>query len=321
MEADVRIPFVSVIISAYNAEKFISEAIESVLDQSYRNFELILIDDGSTDDTLDIMKSFTHKDERIVIDAHENMGMGNSVNRAMKNAKGELIARMDADDIMLKNRIGVQVDFLNRNPDISMASCLTELIGENGREIGLQNFPQNKDLLTKQDTKRYVREKKCIHFAHTGIIFRKKDILNAGGYQSKYWPSDDIELFNRIADHGHGVVIIPMKLMKYRLHGSSIITSKFYTSTMKSHWVEDCIFRRRSGETELTFDEYLQLVSKESLYNKIRNLGNSYFRNAGIEFSKKNYIRFFYLTMAALILRPINVSKRMISKIIPTNPI
>lgn len=311
-------PVVTVIISALNAEKFIREAIDSVLNQTLKNFELIVIDDGSTDSTLSIYNHYRKKDNRIIIDSHSNIGMGASVNRAIKLANSDLIARMDADDIMVENRLEEQVNFISKRHEIGIVGCLTEFIGNRSQTIGEQDFTQTNDLLTIEDTRRYVAQKKCIHFAHTGMMCRKNAFKDVGGYTGKYWPSDDIELFNKIADKGFGVVVLPKVLMKYRLHEASIMASEFYRSVIKSHWVEDSILRRRKGMEELTYEAYVQRLDAESLHKRIRRYrviyGNNYFRNAGIEFSNKNLFKFAYLIFLSLILRPNNISKRLFTK-------
>lgn len=311
-------PVVTVIISALNAEKFIVEAIESVLNQTQQNFELILIDDGSTDATLSIYNKYKETDNRIIVDSHSNIGMGESVNRAMKFVSSELIARMDADDIMLENRLEEQVNFMLKHHEIGIVGCLTEFIGTKSQTIGIQDFSQTHDLLTIDDTRRYVSQKKCIHFAHTGMMCRKNAFQDVGGYSGKYWPSDDIELFNKIADKDFGVVVLPKVLMKYRLHETSIMASEFYKSIIKSHWVEDSILRRRNGGKELDYEEYVQKLDSEPLLKRIRRhrviYGNNYFRNAGIEFSNNKKLKFIYLMMLSLILRPSNISKRLYNK-------
>ncbi len=311
-------PDVTVIISGLNAEKYISEAIESVLNQTLQNFELILIDDGSTDSTLSIYNKYKEADNRIIIDSHENIGMGESVNRSIKLVNSELIARMDADDIMIKNRLEEQVNFMSEHHEIGIVGCLTEFIGNKSQTIGIQDFSQTNDLLTIDDTRRYVSQKKCIHFAHTGMMCTKKAFMDVGGYSGKFWPSDDIELFNKVADKDYGVVVLPKILMKYRLHESSIMASEFYKSVIKSHWVEDSILRRRKGKEELAYEEYVSKLEAEPILKRFRRhrviYGNNYFRNAGIEFSNKNRLKFIYLTILSLILRPSNISKRLFNK-------
>lgn len=94
-------PTISVVISVYNGEKYLSEAIESVLNQTYKDFEFIIINDGSTDNSLEIIKKYQNQDERIVLISRENKGLVSSLNEGIEKAKGKYIARMDADDICL----------------------------------------------------------------------------------------------------------------------------------------------------------------------------------------------------------------------------
>jgi glycosyltransferase involved in cell wall biosynthesis len=256
---------VSILLPAYNIDKFLKEAIDSVLNQTYKDFELILIDDGSTDNTLNIMQEYANKDNRIIIDSHENMGMGESLNRALKIAKGDLIIRMDADDIMLPQRIEMQVEFMQNNPNISVSSCLAYYINENGKIIG-KTFS---DLKTIDDSKRYLKENEPIGLLHPGVIFRKKDILEIGGYRGKFWPAEDIDLWNRLLENGKNIVVIQEILMKYRIHGDSIITSKFKEGRLKFEWVRECMWLRREGEKEPNWEEFLKNYNNMPFFKKL----------------------------------------------------
>ena len=117
-------PLVSVVLSVYNAEKHIVEAIESILTQSYKNFEFIIIDDGSTDGSLEIIKSYD--DERIILISRENKGLIASLNEGIEQAKGKYIARMDADDISLSSRFEEQVTFMEMHEEVGI--CGTTII-------------------------------------------------------------------------------------------------------------------------------------------------------------------------------------------------
>ena len=112
-------PLVSVIIPAYNANGFLSDAINSILNQTYKNLEIIIVDDGSTDETPKILKIFAKKDQRIkIIRNKRNLNIANSLNIGIKSAKGNYIARMDADDISLPHRIKNQMNYLHKHPEI-----------------------------------------------------------------------------------------------------------------------------------------------------------------------------------------------------------
>src|SRR5580700_7500503 len=127
---------ITVLMPAYNAARFLPAAIASVLEQTYDDFEFIIVDDGSTDETPLILRSFANQDSRIKIITHPNMGMGRSLNEAMQEAKGNWIARIDADDVMMPQRLERQIVFLQENPHLAVASSLVYYINEKGRTIG-----------------------------------------------------------------------------------------------------------------------------------------------------------------------------------------
>lgn len=114
-------PDISVIMSVHNEERFLGASIESILNETYKNFEFIIVDDKSTDNSLEIIKKYQKKDKRIrIIKNEENIGLTKSLNRALKLAKGEFIARQDASDISKKERLAEQINFLKENSDYSV---------------------------------------------------------------------------------------------------------------------------------------------------------------------------------------------------------
>ncbi len=128
-------PQISVIMPVYNGEKYLREALESVLHQTFTNFEFIIINDGSTDKSAEIIKSYT--DERIVyINNGANLGLSKSFNKAIDIARGEYIARMDADDISFPKRFERQVSFLGRHPHVDIVGTSLEFIDETGKQLG-----------------------------------------------------------------------------------------------------------------------------------------------------------------------------------------
>lgn len=117
-------PLVSVIMPCYNATSYLKEAIESIIEQTYKKLEIIVINDGSTDNTLSILKEYTRMDSRLkIINQTSNQGLVSSLNLGIGKATGDYIARMDADDVSILNRIERQINFLQLNPDIDAVSC------------------------------------------------------------------------------------------------------------------------------------------------------------------------------------------------------
>ena len=210
---------VSIILPVYNSEKYVGEAIQSLLDQTYRNFELILINDGSTDNSINIMRQF--KDDRIVIlENEENSGIVFSLNKGIDNAKGEFIARMDADDIALKNRLEIQVDFLIANPEV-------DLIGSN-----FQNFGTGSEtsclFLNDEEIKLGLYFNNQLQ--HPTVLMRKSSIIKNKLYYNKdFFINQDWVMWYDCVQKGLIVKNIPEVLLKYRLEGQNITTNNYNT--------------------------------------------------------------------------------------------
>ena len=119
-----QLPKISLIMSVYNGEDYLAEAIESVLNQTFRDFELIVINDCSTDSTPEILNGFQERDNRVKVHTNEvNLRLPSSLNKAISLAKGKYVARMDADDICLPDRLEKQYDFMESHPDVALSSC------------------------------------------------------------------------------------------------------------------------------------------------------------------------------------------------------
>ncbi len=209
-------PLVSVIMSTLNTkEEYLKEAVNSILSQTYTNFEFIIIVDGGMDD--EILLKF--QDERIKIIKHdESIGLTKSLNEAIKECKGKYIARMDSDDIALKDRFRIQVAYMEKNPEIDMTATFYKEIGENEKTT-IECFNKPKQI----DAKLFYINM----ILHPSVMF-KKEFLNTHHitYDENYIYSQDFELWTRIAKKGN-IQIIPKILMKYRIHEAQISTGKF----------------------------------------------------------------------------------------------
>ena len=204
-------PYISVIMPVYNAEKYVHQAIESILNQSFGNFELLIFNDCSTDKSKEIILSFN--DPRIqLIDSPENTGYVKHLNHGLEMAKGKYIARMDADDISMPDRFQKQVEFLDRHEEVAVCGTFIEFIGS---KKGLVDFPiVHCDIIT--------------HFllhgngmAHPSVMMRKS-ILNAYSisYNRSLEPAEDYDLWNRISAYGQ-LHNIPEILLQYRVHDAN----------------------------------------------------------------------------------------------------
>lgn len=199
---------ISVIMSVYNGMPYLAEAVRSILNQTYKNFEFIIVDDASTDGTWKYLNSI--KDGRIkLIRNSKNLGLAASLNKALKSAGGEYIARMDADDISLPRRLEAQLEFMQENPDVDLCGTWAYLINESSEIIGEKKFYEQ-DQMIKRALAIY---SPIIHPTY----FAKKDFFTMlGGYNRKFEYAEDYELLLR-ARRDFKFANIPIKLFKWRL--------------------------------------------------------------------------------------------------------
>lgn len=204
-------PKVSVVMSVYNSSQYLRESIESILKQTFIDFEFIIWNDGSTDDSEYIIKSFS--DPRIRYFYHTNTGLGQALNYACKEAKGEFIARMDSDDIALPNRLQLEYDYLVSNPSCVLVSSAVYYINALGDIIG-QTFPYTSDAILK----------KCVFLssgiAHPSSMFRSVDYFKTQGYPATRYAEDRI-LWSKLSKYGR-FANLSEPLLKYRLLATSL---------------------------------------------------------------------------------------------------
>lgn len=200
-------------MSVYNGQNYLDDAIQSILTQTYKDFEFIIINDGSTDKSLEIIKKYQMFDERIILISRENKGLIASLNEGIEHSRGKYIARMDADDISLPTRFEEQIKFMEKNEHIGV--CGTAIIGfsEHTQEkvwtLNTANTTLKTELLFSS----------C--FAHPSIFIRKKVIDQYNLlYDSNFPHAEDFELWTRIADYTD-FANISTPLLKYRILQSS----------------------------------------------------------------------------------------------------
>ena len=207
---------VSIILPIYNAERFIEKAIASVLSQSYCNFELIAIDDGSTDSSLQILERLAENDKRVKVISRDNHGLIHTLNHGIELAKGSLVARMDADDICEPHRIEAQVNFMADNPNVVCVGGQINLIDICGREIMQMIMPLDHEAI---DAANYSGVSHGI--VHPTALMRLSALRMIGGYSSLFRHAEDIDLWLRLGEVGR-LANLPILLLKYRQHIESV---------------------------------------------------------------------------------------------------
>lgn len=199
----------TVLMPVYNAERFVAMAIDSILNQTFTDFEFIIIDDCSADDSVRIINSYT--DPRIILYQNEkNMGISATLNRGIEVAKTALIARMDSDDISYPERLQKQYDFITENPDGALYSCWAKVVGQQGQFIRQDIFPS--------DYYFYNLTFICWIY-HPTIIFRKEAVEEVGMYTVPY--AEDFELFWQLSRR-HKIYNLSEVLLDYRVTDQSL---------------------------------------------------------------------------------------------------
>ena len=203
-------PTISVIMSTYNEEKYIETSLKSLLNQTFSDFEIIIVDDASVDNTRILIEKL--EDKRIhLICNEENQGLTKNLNQALKYAKGKYIARMDGDDIALPRRFEKQVKYMDRHPDTMLVSCYTKSFGDSDLIFAL---PDNSEILKIRMLVRPV-------YAHPGFMMRRELVEAGYQYDEEYRTAQDYEFASRVAGK-FKIGLVPEVLLLYRVHKKQI---------------------------------------------------------------------------------------------------
>jgi glycosyltransferase involved in cell wall biosynthesis len=278
-------PKISVILPFYNAEKYVFHAIKSVLCQSFENFELLLINDGSNDNSIEIIKSFN--DQRIrIIENDQNIGLIKTLNKGVLLARGEYIARMDADDICRMDRFQKQYDFLEKNQDYVMCGTWATSIDCNGNKIGKIKRIDSSELIK-------VNMLFTTPFIHPSVMIRSK-VLQIELYNLEALHCEDMELWPRLAQHfAYKFANIKEFLLEYRIHDTNIsVVNKDFQNEMRkkflSPYTEKLIGRVMSEEEkQIHFLSYH--LKSEKLSNNLLIKSKDWFVFLSESNKKTNY--------------------------------
>lgn len=221
---------VSVILPIYNSEKYIRDAVESILNQTFHKFELLAIyDNGTTDNSPKILSEYSKLDNRVVpINIGNKRGIVNALNYGIEKSIGKYIARMDADDISCKERFKKQIEFLDKHTDVDVVGTSIEVFGDIDYESKLYNedwFNKQFDYESFEETERIFLRGCAI--AHPTAMFRKDKVVKIGCYREEYEESEDYDLWMRIIKSGGKIAKLEDKLLKYRMHEQSKTNSSY----------------------------------------------------------------------------------------------
>jgi glycosyltransferase involved in cell wall biosynthesis len=209
------VPQISVVMPVYNCQRYLAEAMESVLAQTLGDFELIVVDDGSTDDSKKIVERYAAKDGRIQLISRPNTGIVGALNDGLGAARAPYLARMDGDDIALSQRFEKQFQYMESHPDCCLVGSRVILIDADGDPIREWVYEETHEAI---DSAHLIGGWPVVH---PTVMMRTQMVRDLGGYREEFKWLEDLDLFLRLAEHGR-LANLPEPLLKYRKHQGSV---------------------------------------------------------------------------------------------------
>ncbi|TVQ19765.1 MAG: glycosyltransferase family 2 protein [Leptolyngbya sp. DLM2.Bin15] len=235
-------PTVSVVLPVYNAERYVAQSIESVLSQTFTDFELLIGDDCSSDRSLDIINHYAAQDARIqVIQNPENYGGGKTRNCLIAQAKGTYVAAMDADDISLPDRLALQVQFLEDHPEVVCLGGAHDLIDGDGRLLTRLHLPEQDEEIQSLALAGHGS------ICHPCAMIRRSVLKDLGGYDEAMISAQDLDLWLRLGERGQ-LANLPDAILKYRLHANSVSQNRSLEQRQNARIACERAWQRRGIE-------------------------------------------------------------------------
>jgi glycosyltransferase involved in cell wall biosynthesis len=252
-------PTVSVLFPVYNAERYLAQAVESILNQTFCDFELLIIDDGSTDRSLQILQAYAAQDARIQLTSRPNQGLIATLNEMLHQAAGEFLARMDADDIATPDRLTLQVRFLQQHPEVVCVGGAFDLIDSQGRTVQWIPMPEQNDAIQQM----LLIGRTIIN--HPCALIRRAALMQIGGYDLEMKTVEDLDMLLKLGEIGQ-LANLPDTVLQYRFHLNSISAQNTVFQTQMAKTACERAWQRRgiSGSYDSPQPWYRPLPAPDS---------------------------------------------------------
>jgi glycosyltransferase involved in cell wall biosynthesis len=298
-------PVVSVLMSMRNARPYVEQTIRSVVAQTFPSWEMIVVDNASEDGSADLVEALARGEPRIrVLRNAADLGHSGGLNRGLAECRGRWIARIDADDVALPTRLERQLDFVRRNPDVKVTSCLAYYIDSNGTRVGRTTH----DLIDRNAFARYMDRNEPIGILHPGALIDRATLAAVGAYREAFGPANDIDLWCRIAERGELILVQPEHLMEYRVHSGSISATSFLLARLKAQWARDCMRARRRGDAEPSWETFVASRQNAPWWRHLNRWRKTHakrlYRQSGQNFVGRRRVRAIVEIVAAALLEP-----------------
>lgn len=279
------------LVPAYNAGEFLLDSVESLVRQTRVPDLILVIDDCSSDDSIESIRHLEQRGDIEIFRNPENMGKAESLNLQFDRNDCDYFLIQDADDISLPTRVEKQVAFMEADPKLGCSSAFIHYINKDGENIGRGQL----DLLTQQKLQGYLESDEPFGLFCPAAVIKAEAVADTNlRFRKRFWPADDIDLWNRIAEAGWKVLAQPEALVGYRIHGASAVTSSFYRTRMQFEWVRASLRARRKGLAEPTLEEFVtdwDGVGSIGKLNRWRKMtAKAHYRNAGFQVAERKFL-------------------------------
>lgn len=293
------------LMPAYNSGKYLRPAVQSLLNQTIRIDKIVIIDDASTDGSIESISDLLHHENLVLHRNQHNLGRALSVNSAIDKYDAEFFILQDSDDISYPYRVEQQLEFMTKHPDVDCSSSCIDYIDAAGKIIGRGRL----DLLSDERLNEYFENVEPFALYCPAVIIRSRVLDDKSlRFRQQFWPADDVDLWNRIAEAGFKVRVQDERLVQYRIHGGSIVTSNFYRTRLQYEWLRDCLRARRRREAEPSRQEFLSKWQQASTLHKCNRwrkfTSKGMYRSAGFDFAQKKLISAFIKWVISALLQP-----------------
>lgn len=303
-------PAISVVMPAFNAEKYIDRAISSILNQTFEDLELVIVDDQSTDRTWEIIQEHASRDARVRAHRNEvNSGPAATVNRAIALSSAPVVAGMDADDVSVPHRLERQLELLQSHPEIAVVGAYVSHINERDEVLSLsQTGPASIEEF--EELRR--RGEPTMVFGGTAMYERAK-YDEVGGFDSSLRAAADIEFCDRMSELGP-VVAVPEPLLRYRVYASSNVMLRFREGRRTHRFLVERRAARRAGQPLPTREQYVAKERNLPWWDRLNiwrdDFSQYHYRQAGLAFGEGDMMRTAFYLLVSGIASPLRVLRR-----------
>jgi glycosyltransferase involved in cell wall biosynthesis len=304
---------VTALICTYNGEKYIRTTIDSLLNQTLLPRRIVVVDDASSDGTVEILQEYVREGQITLQINASNRGMCESANQAIDAMDTKYLLLIGHDDVALPERIERQVGFMNADDRLGCTGSFIYHVDESGRRIGKGVL----DILSEHQLLESLRSGEPFALYAPAVMIRRQALENPRlRFRPEMWLAEDLDLWNRIAESGWLVLAQPEFLTEYRVHGKSAIGSGFVKSRRQYEYMRACLRARRGGEPEPSLEEFYRRYENMGLGERVnwyrKTFAKGLYRSAATACGGRAYVRSVGSLLMSLFLQPTYATKRLV---------